>query len=601
MRARAVVAAIVGVILFGATGALYQGSRELVVDFQKAYEGGFVSEFHGRERADDGYFRWTRAASYLDFHHLPRTGTVKFEAQLRVRRPRGARLPNLAFTVNGTTVHRAVSLPGRAIYSFEVPASRSVLRFGIASNTFDLSGTDSRPLGVQVLSVRLSFPDSAPSWVAPSLWMGSAAILLFAAALVAGAAFLWAGLSSLVVALGFLFLLVQHALRFSSYPRDVALLAAATLAVLVFLRFVLAKLDWFHPSSRKWVLAALGVVWLLRMTVVFYPLRVSSDADFQANRMMYFLEGNWHPTSVTQHVPPFDIPYPVSLYSITAPLVLLGADGVASLSFMTGFFDVVVSILLIYLGWRFLDDLRAGILAGILYQLVPLNALSFSAGNFTNLFAVAALSLAFVFMFSSPVICAFWTFLALTAHLGMLIEGAILWPAWLFFFWLAPTPVNDQRKQLTLALAVAALLAGVYYFGYWDLFTSQWERAVVRESAAVTAGPSSKLAELGWGFLVVAALGALSLAKQPFSSSFRGAAATWLGVTVLFAIIDTLTAIEIRYVLQALPILALFAGAYLSKALERGWRGKTAALAAMLYVVVLGFRTLYEVLLTRYH
>ncbi len=107
--------------------------------------------------------------------------------------------------------------------------------------------------------------------------------------------------------------------------------------------------------------------------------------------------------------------------------------------------------------------------------------------------------------------------------------------------------------------------------------------------------------ELGWVFVVAAALGALSLAKRPFSSSFRGAVATWLGVTVLFAVIDTLSAIEIRYVLQALPVLALFAGAYLSKALERGWRGKTAALAAIVYIGVLGFRTLYEVVLTRYH
>ena len=601
MSARAVVAALVGAIVFAATGALYRGSREVVVDFQKAYEGGFISEFHGRERADDGYFRWTTDASYLDFHHLPKTGPVNVEALLRVRRPGGEPRPNVAFTVNGTAVERVVSLPGRAVYPFAFPASRSGMRLGIRSDTFDPNGTGTRLLGVQVLGVTLAFPDNPPSWLAPSLLMGSAAMLFFAAASVAGATPLWAGLSSLVIASGFVFLLAQHALRFSSYPRDVALLAAATLAVLVFLRFVLAKLDWLHSSSRVWVLASLGLILLLEMAVVFYPLRVSSDADFQANRMLHFLEGNWHPTSVTQHHPPFDIPYPVSLYATAAPLVLLGADRVVSLSFMTGLFDVFVSIVLIYLGWRFLDDLRAGILAGILYQLVPVNALSFSAGNFTNLFAVAALSLAFVFMFSSPVICAFWTFVALTAHLGMLIEGAILWPAWLFFFWLAPTPANDQRKRLTLALTVAALLAGVYYFGYWELFTSQWDRALERDAATVAAGPSSKLADLGWVFVVVAALGALSLAKRPFSSAFRGAAATWLGVTVVFAVIDTLSAIEIRYVLQALPLLALCAGAYLSKALERGWRGKTAALAATLYLVFLGFRTLYEVLLTRYH
>lgn len=472
------VAMFVGVIAFTATGALYRGSREVAVDFQRAFEGRFVSEFHGRERANDGYFRWTKAASYVEFYHLPKTGPVNVEVRLRVRRPVGDPLPMIVFTVNGTTIDSVASFPGRAVYPFAFPAEGSRLRLGIRSDTFDLTGNDTRPLGVQVLGVTLKFPESVPSWWIPSIWMGSAAILIFATALVAGAPSLWAGLLSVVVASGFVLLLAQHGLRFSSYPRDVALLAAATFLFVVALRAVLAKLSWFHPDSRVWILTALSAIFLFEMAVVFYPLRVSSDADFQANSMALFLDGHWHPTSITRHDPPFEIPYPVSLYAMTAPLVWLGADRVMALSFMTGLFDILVSIVLIYLGWRFLDDLRAGILAGVLYQLVPVNALSFSAGNFTNLFAVAALSLAFVFMFASPVMSAFWAFAALTAHLGMLIEGAFLWPAWLLFLWLEPVPVEDRRKRLTGWLAVVALITGIYYLGYWELFTSQLARAL---------------------------------------------------------------------------------------------------------------------------
>ena len=314
---------------------------------------------------------------------------MNVETLLRVRRPGGEPRPNVAFTLNGTTVERVVSLPGRAVYPFAFPASRSGMRLGIRSDTFDPNGTGIRLLGVQVLGVTLAFPDNPPSWLAPSLLMGGAAMLFFAAVLVAGAAPLWAGLSSLVIASG---------VRFSPRPTRTPLFELSEgrgvarggdLGRFSLSPFRARKARLASPRLAGVVLASLGIVLLLEMAVVFYPLRVSSDADFQANRMLHFLEGNWHPTSVTQHHPPFDIPYPVSLYATAASLVLLGADRVVSLSFMTGLFDVFVSIVLIYLGWRFLDDLRAGILAGILYQLVPVNALSFSAGNFTNLFAVA--------------------------------------------------------------------------------------------------------------------------------------------------------------------------------------------------------------------
>jgi hypothetical protein len=583
---------------FVATALLYRGQREVVVDFENAYEGGMISGFNNRERADGQFFRWTKDVSYVDFRHLPTSGDIGVEAKLRVRRPRGEPLPNLAFTANGATVHTTPGLPGSVVYRFAFPATSSSLRLGIRSDTFDPSGE--RPLGAQALALTLTLPGASPSWVSPSAWMAVAAALLFAAALVAAGAGVASALAALVVSSGFVYLLAQHAVRFSDYPRDVAVLAGATLVVALLAR----RWQWLEEEPRSSVTAAIAVVFLVEMAVAFYPLTLTSDADFQANRMLHFLEGDWHPTSVTQHDPPFTIPYPVSLYAVSAPLVGVGLERVTALVATTAVFDVLVSIALIVLGWRFLDDVRGGVLAALVYQLVPMNALSFSAGNFTNLFAVAMLTLAFLFLFTRPIVCAGLTLAAVTAHFGMLIEGLLLWPAWLGALWLGPTPVKDDRRRLTIALAVAFAIAGAYYFGYVELVTEQLlqrGRSLGGGGGGGTGGWQSAVDQLGWVFLAVAVLGAFSLVKTPHRTTFANLALVWLGVSVLFLVVDLVSALEIRYALQALPLLALLAGSYLSSAFGRGRLGSATAWAAILYIGVMGVRTLHDVALIRYH
>ncbi|MGH9336825.1 MAG: hypothetical protein ACRD21_24050, partial [Vicinamibacteria bacterium] len=284
-------------------------------------------------------------------------------------------------------------------------------------------------------------------------------------------------------------------------------------------------------------------------------------------------------------------PYPVSLYVVAAPLAILGVDLVPALEITTGIFDVLISGLLMFLAWRYLDDFRAGALAGVLYQLVPMNALSFSAGNFTNLFAVAMLTLAFVFLLASRAkAAAISNLVALTAHFGMLLEGLVLWPLWIALR-------RDSRKRIGLAIAVSFLLAGVYYLGYLDLFRSQWRRAL-SGGGPVAGGVGARFAllgeQLGWVFLATAILGSTAFARRRLELG-------WLTVTHLFFGIDLFTAVEIRYWLQALPLLALFAGAYLSRAFDRGVVGKTAALVVLAYIGVVGLRILYESMVLRYH
>jgi hypothetical protein len=584
---------VTGAIVFGATALLYHlDPRDVVVDFENGYEGGMIAEFNNRERAEDRFFRWTKAVSYLDFHNLPRTGLLVAEARLRVRRPGGEPLPNLAFTANDATVHTTAGLPGTVDYHFEFPATSAHVRLGIRSDTFDPSGK--RPLGVQVLGVTLRLPDERVSWVAPAAWMAVAAVFLFVTAVVASGASLPSAAIALVASGGFVYLLAQHAVRFSLYPRHVALLAGLTLIVALLARR-------FQTDARASVTGAIAAVFLVEMAVAFYPLTLSSDADFQANRMQHFLEGDWHPISVTQHEPPFSIPYPVSLYAVSAPLVLMGVERVSALTATTSVFDVVVSIALIFLAWRFLDDVRGGVIAALIYQLAPMNALSSSAGNLTNLFAVAMLTLAFAWLLTRPVLCGVATFLALTAHFGMLLEGVVLWPAWLAALWLGPTPVQDHRKRLTLALIASFALAAIYFSGYFELVSSQWDRALSRGSGGGTGGWQATLSQLGWVFLAVAALGAVSLTGGRRGSAFRTPALVWLGVTLLFVAIDVVSALEIRYALQALPLLALFGGVYLSSAFDRGRLGAAAAWAAILYIGVVGVSTLHDVVLVRYH
>ena len=610
-------ASLAGLLGFVATAAIYLEHRDIVVDFEHGYEGAFVENFHPSERAKKKLFRWTTGESYLTFRNVPAFGTVSVEARLKTVRPVGVALPELAFTVNGVTVYRARALPGTVTYQFDFPSKDSRLTLGIESETFEIVG-GGRDLGVQVQSVTLSLPDGHSSWVRPALWMAIAAALL-ALAFAATQIHPWVALGGVfVTVLGFVYLLAQEAVRFTHYARDLALQALVLLVLTTLTCYFLDRLGWLDRKERGELVALLAMLLLVKLAVVTYPLMRSSDADFQANRMNELLVGNWHPTSLTQHQPPFHIPYPVSLYVITAPLAKLGLDRVSALEVTTVFFDVLISALLAFLSWRFLSDRRAGLLAAAIYAFVPMNLLSLSAGNFTNLFAVSMLTLVFVCLVVASaegerrvaVMLAVMILAALTAHFGLLLEAALLFPLWLAALWLLPAPVKDERRFVSLAVLASIVVAGVYYLGYWDLFTSQWERALDRDSvASAFSGPKDKLLfnlklmgeQLGWVFLLTAFLGVVGLGRGFGVKLFHTLAAIWFAVTLLFLGVDLLSAIEIRYLLQALPILALFSGVYLSKALDRGVLGRVAASAAMIYLVGRGVLVLHEVALFRYH
>jgi hypothetical protein len=175
-----------------------------------------------------------------------------------------------------------------------------------------------------------------------------------------------------------------------------------------------------------------------------------------------------------------------------------------------------------------------------------------------------------------------------------------------------PTWDEGQEKRILLAVGASVLAACVYYLGYMDLFTSQWERVLSREyatGAATTEGPFAKLLfnwaffreQVGSVFALIALLGAIPVLRKGARTPFHAVVVAWLGVTGVFFLLDLTTAIEVRYVLQVLPLLALFVGSFLSGALRRGVVGRVAASLAVTYLAVTGLQSYAYCLLERYH
>ena len=602
----------------------YREPGVALVDFERRYESAFISGFHDHERSDGRGLRWTARDAFISLKNLPAGSHVRIEARVKGLRPRGIPLPRIRFTANGATVFETLCDPGLVTYRFSVPLRGRSLRLGIHPEIWvptDHGRKDARVLGIQVFSVRVEPQGGTAIATRPVLWMILAASALVAAGLIAGLSLPVSSIATTLAAAGFAQLLSEDSVRYLPYAQSVALLAAACLTLSLLLRVLLARLNWLQAEERPLAIAFLVGSFLFKMAVVFFPLFVSSDGDFHANRLINVLDGDFHTTSVSQHDPPFRIPYPVSLYLLAAPWATAGLDKVAVIKALCVVFDLATGLVLINLARRFLNDFRAGVLAALLYQLVPINWLVFSAGNFTNIFGVAA-SVFFVgcllgaytsagrtaligtFLFST---------LALTAHFGTFLFAIVLWPLLLVMVPLmAPGISTGRTRVVTMVVAASMAVALLYYVGYWDLVASQWERALTRDymsSQENLTGPAAKLSfnlpfyreQLGLLFAVVALVGAILILRRPSASPLHAACLAWTAATLLFFLADLFTAVELRYVLQVTPMMAIFAGSYLSGAVERGKFGKLATVVVLIYLGTVAVDIAYQSAVIRYH
>ncbi len=375
-----------------ATFFLYRQPADVYVDFERHNEGAFVSGFHNHEKMDGRGFRWTAGEGLIHLENLPRRSRLRVEVRVKALRPRGTDLPQIRFTANGATVFETVCAPGLVAYRFGVTLPDTSLDLGIHSDVFipvHSGRTDERALGIQVFSVHIE-PQGGDVMVAgPVAWMKLTAAVLLASGLVAGLPLTISSIGATGFSLGFDYLLSLDSLRFTAYVEQVFFLASMTLGLCLLLRWVLRKREWLKASERALLIGVFAGSFLFKGAIIFFPLFVSSDADFHGNRLLNVIDGDYFPTSVTQHTPPFRIPYPVSLYVMSKPWVAAGLSRVAAIKATVLLADLGLGLVLVFIGRRFLRDFRAGLFAFILYQLVPLNILTFSAGNFSNLFGTA--------------------------------------------------------------------------------------------------------------------------------------------------------------------------------------------------------------------
>lgn len=95
--------------------------------------------------------------------------------------------------------------------------------------------------------------------------------------------------------------------------------------------------------------------------------------------------------------------------------------------------------------------------------------------------------------------------------------------------------------------------------------------------------------------------GAAGILRSSTASPFYVVVATSVGVSFVFLLMDLHSPLQIRYLLQLLPLLAIFAGKCLSDIMGLGRLGKFAGLLTLGYVMVAGADNMLFCLLERYY
>lgn len=147
-------------------------------------------------------------------------------------------------------------------------------------------------------------------------------------------------------------------------------------------------------------------------------------------------------------------------------------------------------------------------------------------------------------------------------------------------------------------LSIAVALA--YYTGYGELF-EQWSRIWNRDTNRGGIPTTFYIEEVGIVFGVLAIAGAWSVVRSFWVGVVYRVLTAWIAATALFVLLDLTTAVGIRYVLQAAPLIALLAALSLAELARRGRVGRVVTGIVLVYLAVEGFQNAKECLLIRYH
>ena len=539
-----------------------------VADVTRGSEDAFATGLHRRELPPrQPPLRWTTDRATFRFRHLP-AGPAHVEVALAGHRETvvvaSEGVVVGAIPAGASTARLPLPDPGRRSRDVQLEVSPFV-------------AGDGRALGARLLRVGV-IPGSRG-------WPGPGLLLVFGVpALVAVAAGRHGGLAppaALAVAAALLALQAAvcwpNGVVHSPYAARFALLAVAALVAAAAFARAVAR-GW-----GAWAFLALLAACVVQGVLATSPVMVVSDAVFHANTLARVSAGDWFPVSVTQHHPPFRIPYGVSFYALLVPFLRAGLDAVDLVRAGAALSGIAASAALFVTLARGYGPMASG-LAVVLLQLLPfVFDVGFSYGNLSNAFGQAATVGFFAWWARPPrpgpagvALGAALLAIAAVAHLSSLIVAAALVAALLVVRHRAGEPDRGRVAASAIGLGLAA----AYYARHAALVAAQLPRLAEGgghgESAGLLAAALGQVTSAAWGFGLPAL--ALAWVGRPWRGSAGNAAAVgldrdltawWIGAALL-ALPAVVSPLEVRYLYALTAPVAAAAGLGATRLHARG-------------------------------
>jgi hypothetical protein len=625
-------------LLAAAAGLLaYQMRAPQVVDVGGPHDAAYLSSFHDVEPDPRLFpdaperFRWTRAVVGFDFPGLGRQ-PVQVSLWMKAYRPNGEPAPEAGLWVGGYCIYSTTVGPGPGPLQWEeyrivLPAqvlAAGDLHLELHNDTFRPAG-DARDLGVTV--DRVAVLPVGVGWVEPSWYqLGCLLGIALLAYLLLRRLGLARGWTAGVVAAAVM--LMGHLL---AYQRIWLTHFTLTIVVLLAVGCGAAALVGAWPSASARRLprpgaravreayagaghrrvrtrasasllpaAVLLLIALLRLGGILYPQFRTSDLMLHVHNAEYDVRSGG--LFFTEPLPDINLPapYPPGFYVAFQPLTLLSTN-LPRLMQVTGvLLDALAGLLLYLLARRLTGRRDVALLALLVQQVAPVTFWIFSWGNYTNMFSrvtlLAALTLLAVGRWrwqgvrGWAVLTAAFT-LVLLSHFAdsLLFGGLVLATAGLALFSAATR--RAVPRLLTAVLAAGGLVLALYYTAPPIWAALQGGLQALQAGVGHTGGLSNPLfqfldrVQAPVALLALPGLALLLRRTRRWPAVVLGGA---LLTAAVFALGQAFVGFSSRYDYFVLPVLALGTGALLAGLRRRGWAGRAAVAALVLYLVANG-------------
>jgi len=643
-----VAGAIVGAI---AIVVVYQRSPAIRLEMEQTVPG-TVTGLYPPEREGKTTFAWSSETVHVGFDHVDRRMAWLCRAAAINWRAASAGPAGVRVESDGHTLLSRVVTDATATLEFTVPPEpgRSSLRFSmVVSPTFRPGPQDPRDLGLAFDWIRCEPVPGLHPWPAvPMITQGAVA------AAVAGVAM---GLAALpgAVALGASVVLagaqaVALATGGAPYARGTppAYVLAFLLAVFCLSPVFVAEglLRRALSTSARLAIVVSACASYLKLLFLLHPDKSVVDALFHAHRLDWVLAGRFYFTQPSTSATPF--PYAIGLYVFSSPWSLLTNDHVTLLRIVVCACEAVAGVLLYPVIVRAWGDRAMGVMAVVLFHLVPLPYAVIGNANLTNAFgqsvALVTMAAATTWTFASRRLLqlAGLTALAAFAFLSHVGTFAVLLPtllmlAGLFYAFGGPANRGPARHILVAAVLAVLLAVALYYAHFGDVYRPHLAgvRARVavalglgREASTPDAAPASMLARadapdrrasrlklgmrggldqtrgsFGWPIIVLALAGVWSLAIRRRVDRLVLALAAWAAAWLGFLSWSAVRTVEPQFVQDAYefigrvvlatsPAAAVLAASGAVWAWRAGAASRVASSALLLAALMAGARAL---------